>query len=333
MAKVIKEAYQELQQLPLYRDGMASHGVSAPPITWADDIAVPVASSRAADLQEVVEQSVQIIHTCFMKHGLTPNFRPGKTEVIMMHRGPHSDRFRARLFDGETIPVLVTSSENYVLSVRVVSSYKHLGARQGMNADIDQKIKARLGQARQAFEEMRKPIFAGSRLPGEVKLRLFQNLILSKVLSGCNVWAHILAAIVRKLESSIVGYYRRIVNDGWWNAACSTTHDFLVRNQLPNFRIFLAKHRPLYLRHLALRRKLLHWRLLIIEESFGSGWLCEVREGLRWMAQMITLPFDCQTEPFDWEYILHATAGCKPWKGWVRRATNRHVLQENIEIQ
>eukprot|EP00438_Fugacium_kawagutii_P025006 Skav230588 [mRNA] locus=scaffold3317:113267:119014:+ [translate_table: standard] len=330
MARIMQQAYQKMQENPVYQEGMDRIGVATPPVIWVDDVAVPLATSRASDLQPLVEDMIRLLHSCFMHHGLTPNFHPGKTEVIMMHRGHQSDACRAKLFTGDTIPVVVTASEDYILSVRVVATYKHLGARQGMNADIDQEIKVRLAQARQAYEEMRRPIFKGNKLPTQVKLRLFQSLIMSRMLYGCGVWSDIPAAALHKLESSLVSYYRSIINDGWWNAACSTTAELLAHNQLPSFRVILAKHRLLYLRHLALHRKDFHWNLLVTEASHGTGWLCEVKEDLRWMSTVVVLPFDCQGHQMDWEGVLCAIAACKPWKAWVRRAVNRHTLQEKI---
>eukprot|EP00438_Fugacium_kawagutii_P003800 Skav211113 [mRNA] locus=scaffold3323:140647:145771:+ [translate_table: standard] len=330
MARIMQQAYQKMQENPVYQEGMERIGVATPPITWVDDVAVPLAANRASDLQPLVEDMIRLLHSCFMQHGLTPNFHPGKTEVIMMHRGHQSDACRAKLFTGDTIPVVVTASEDYILSVRVVATYKHLGARQGMNADIDQEIKVRLAQARQAYEEMRRPIFKGNKLPTQVKLRLFQSLIMSRMLYGCGVWSDIPAAVLHKLESSLVSYYRSIINDGWWNAACSTTAELLAQNQLPSFRVILAKHRLLYLRHLALHRKEFHWNLLVTEAHHGTGWLCEVKEDLRWMSTVVVLPFDCQGHQMDWDTVLCDIAACKPWKAWVRRAVNRHTLQEKI---
>lgn len=248
----------------------------------------------------------------------------------MMHRGHQPERYRAALFSADRIPVVAAASEEYALSVRVVASYRHLGTRQGMYADIDQELKARMGQARQAYEELRKPLFSGSKLPVGTKLRLFQSLILSRMMYGCAVWSDIPATLLRKLESCIVSYYRRLTNDGWWNAACSTTHELLAKHRLPTFRIFLAKTRLLYLRHLAMHRKPFHWELLLAEYSNGTGWLCEVWSDLKWMATVVQLPFDCDTQSPHWEDILASIGSCRSWKAWVTRAVNRHTLQEQI---
>ena len=78
---------------------------------------------------------------------------------MLCFRGQGSDAQRLKIFDTGRQPVIVVDTDSHILTLRVVPSYKHLGAQYSMNIDVGREIRARLGAARQAFEEMKKPLF------------------------------------------------------------------------------------------------------------------------------------------------------------------------------
>ena len=127
----------------------------------------------------------------FCDRGLTLNLDRGKTEAVINFRGPGSDALRTQLFDRDCSPVLVGETEHHILSLRVVPSYKHLGAQFTMNIDMEKEIFVRLGSARQAFEEMKNQVFLNKRLPLAARIQLFHSLILSRLLYGCAIWTDV----------------------------------------------------------------------------------------------------------------------------------------------
>lgn len=111
----------------------------------------------------------------------------------------------------------------------------------------------------------------------------------------------------------------------------STNAELLAHHQLPTFRALLAKGRLQYLHHLACEGHPYHWRLLLIEHSFGTGWLREVLEDLKWLQECSELPITEPnwTEP-DWTLLCHELRQCPSWKGRVNTAFRKHLLRERI---
>eukprot|EP00438_Fugacium_kawagutii_P012806 Skav211686 [mRNA] locus=scaffold216:463619:466099:- [translate_table: standard] len=200
-----------------------------------------------------------------------------------------------------------------------------------MDSDLSREIGQRLGMARTAYDDVKRPIFANRRLPSGTRLQLFNSLVMSRLLYSSNTWSDIPAAQLKKIESALMTYYRSIVDDGWWHDQCSTNQALLARHQLPTFRALLAKGRLQYLHHLACEGHDYHWDLLLTEFSYGSGWLFEVLEDLRWLQSCSDLPITLPdlVQP-DWPRLRQELRGCPSWKGRVHTALKKHLLREHI---
>lgn len=303
-----------------------------PPVVWVDDVAAPIATASAARLQPLAEQTLSILHSVFHLHGLCLNLSRGKTEAVLMHRGHESNQFRTALFDRPEPPRLVASTDSHVFQVNVVASYRHLGSKMAMDADIAPELDARLGMARSAYNEMRKPIFNNRHIPAAGRLQLFQSLIMSRLFYGSATWCYITSAQMRSIEHTLTTYYRRILDDGWWHGSCTPAQDLHALHRLPSFRIVLAKTRLIYLRHLALHGLDFHLDLLRQEFTFGTGWLCEVFTDLQWMHACAPLPFPLADDvrDQDWDLLFQHLRDCTSWKAKVNGAVRKHLLREMI---
>ena len=232
-------------------EGSRALGVTIPPVAWMDDVAIPLTTATPEALVPLVQQVTATVHTLFRERGLTLNLDKGKTEAVLCFRGPGSDAMRLKLFDTERQPIIVVKTESHILTLRVVPSYKHLGALYSMNVDVGREIRARIGSARQAFEEMKKPLFVNKRLSVEARLKLFNSLILSRLFYGCAVWTDIPNALAKKLESTLIAYYRQIYDVGFWQPVHITDDSFRRANRLPTFRQIWARHKLTFLQHVA----------------------------------------------------------------------------------
>ena len=99
----------------------------------------------------LIKDVIRLLHSTFRDHGMTMNFESGKSEAVIMYRGKGASAHKPALFDSETPPCIVASTESHVLTLKVVATYRHLGARFTMNADIENEIISRIAMARQAF--------------------------------------------------------------------------------------------------------------------------------------------------------------------------------------
>ena len=112
---------------------------------------MPLAAARPEHLQPLVQEVIAMLHTTFQRFGLSLNMQKGKTEVVLMYRGRDANSHRSALFDADVPPVIVTTTPTHVLSLRVVPTYRHLGARYTMDIDIHEEIASRMAMAKQAF--------------------------------------------------------------------------------------------------------------------------------------------------------------------------------------
>eukprot|EP00435_Cladocopium_sp_Y103_P070553 s267_g35.t1 len=241
----------------------------------------------------------------------------GKTEAVLMFRGPGSNACRTQLFDTTAPPCLVVSTSTHVLTLRVVASYKHLGARFSMNADMELEVKSRAASARQAFEEVKKAIFLNSRIPTAARVQLYSSLVLSRLLYSCSTWADLTTGQLSHLDSLVTGHLRRIHNDGFWQPTQTNDHDFYKQHLLLPFRILWARHRLVFLHHIACHGHSFHIDLLLAEFSFGQGWLHEICEDL--LAA-------CSA---DWHQTWTVLRTCSTWKAL---ATVAELRLAGIEI-
>lgn len=111
-----------------------------------------MATVQPDQLQPLVQEVTAALHTLFQRYGLSLNMQKGKTEVVMMYRGKDANRCRSALFDAESPPMIVTTTPTHVLSIRVVPSYRHLGARYTMDLDIDEEITSRIGMGNRPLQ-------------------------------------------------------------------------------------------------------------------------------------------------------------------------------------
>ena len=330
MAELLQDLHEALLNNAQYVEGSSALGVTVPPVAWMDDVAIPLTTTTPEALVPLVQQITAVVHGLFRARGLTLNLDKGKTEAVLCFRGPGSDAQRLQIFDTGCQPVIVVDADSHILSLRVVPSYKHLGAQYTMNIDVGREIRARLGAARQAFEEMKKPLFLNKRLPVAARIQLFQSLILSRLLYGCAVWTDVPNALIKKLETTLIAYYRQIHDIGFWNQDHVTDDSFRRAHQLPTFRQFWARHKLTFLQHIAQFGSVFHKSLLLRELCTGRGWLFEMRDDLEWLGAFRQLPFELPHDRPSWVSVWDALRSCRPWKAWIRKACAKHLVQEQI---
>eukprot|EP00435_Cladocopium_sp_Y103_P038877 s1387_g10.t1 len=330
MADLLTELNQSLLTIDAYCEGCEQLGMYVPPIAWMDDVAIPLTTTTPAAMIPLLQQVLVQVFTLCRDRGLTLNLEAGKTEAVLMFRGPGAVAQRIQLFDKERSPVIVVDTPTHVLSLKVVASYKHLGARYSMSLDITAEITARLGVARQAFEQMKKAIFLNRQLPATARLQLFNSLVLSRLLHGCAAWSEVPTSTLHKLEATLIKYYRSIFNEGFWSSHKTTDIAFMAAHQIPTFRTLWARHRLCYLQHLAQHGLTFHKALLLAEHATGHGWLAECAQDLQWLSTFRDLPFSLPTDRDSWAAAWHSLRSCPSWKAWIRRATAKHALQERL---
>ena len=336
MCDILKDLHARLAGDDLLTYHHQNFPVSIPPITWVDDLAVPVVAMHPQNLEDVLQRTLQHVHGAFYTKGLQINYDKGKTEAVLMFRGPMADDVRRRFFKMEHEAFITTSTDTHVFRVRAVPSYKHLGIRYQMDADLEHEVSCRIGQARTAFHEVKRPIFKNEFITHRTRIQLMQSLVFSKMLYGSGTWYEIPRRTVQKLESTIMRFFRSILNCGFWNATHITDEQLRAQHSLPTFRTLLATSRLRYLAHVASHDHDYHRDLLYEERKYNRGWLYEVEDDLAWMKTCISppdlpdLPTSHDTWPSFLQWLQTATTR---WKTWVKRTMQIHHLREGMAVE
>ena len=321
----------KLNDIPAYTSGCHAIGVTIPPLSWVDDLAIPVAVTDPAMLIPVVQEVITVLHDTFRTHGMTMNFEEGKSETVIMYRGAGAAKLRTALFDTERQPKIIVSTPSHILSMRVVATYRHLGARFMMDADIDYEIKLRMSMARQAFEELKRPLFSEPQHPPERASSIVQQSggdpgSCTGVQSGLMFPEH----AQLQLDSVVIDHQRRMAGIGFWNGAEMTDDEFRHHLEVSPFRVTWACNRLIYLQHVAQHAAPFHKTGLLLEFATSKGWLWEVATDIAWMSTLVELPFEFDFPNLQWQNIWDVLSTCTRWKASVRRAERKHVLQERI---
>ena len=271
--KVMTKIELALQQLPQYSQGMQAAGLDFHPIAWMDDLAIPMTTATSSEMPGLMTNVLALVHEVFSSFGLTINMDPGKTEAVIMFRGKGADVQRLKLFDHDHVPTLVTTTESHILSLRVASSYKHLGARYSMDADIENEVTARLGAARSAYHEVKKPVFLNRYIPVAGRLQLLHSLIFSRLMYGCATWSDMPAGCLKKIESQLMKMFRSIIDNGFWKDETLRSDGSLrAEFELPTFRLLWAKTRLIYFQHFARMSNSTYQEAVLQEYDRGRGW-------------------------------------------------------------
>ena len=333
LTDMMKELHEALLESEDFRQGAEAIGTFVPPVAWMDDIAVSLATTTPQQLVPLIQITIAAVHKAFRARGLTMNLDKGKTEVVVMFRGAGAVQCRTALFDRHSQPSITAVTESHIITVRVTSTYRHLGIKFAMNMDIESEIAARAGAARQAFVQLQKAVFTNPALPESTRLSLYQSLVLTRLLYGCAIWSEISATSFRMLEALTIDHYRRICGVGFWTDAKVSDKDFLQQRGLPPFRILLAKHRLGLLQHVACHGITAHKTLLLAEFATMKGWLFEVAQDLEWLGSFCALPFAPPTSRAQWIEAWTQLRSCKRWRTQVKRAVEKHLKQENIAYE
>eukprot|EP00435_Cladocopium_sp_Y103_P060383 s753_g22.t1 len=115
-----------LKDIPEYVQGCDAIGAEVSPISWVDDLAVPLATTGPEQLVPLIQNAIAILHSTFRLHGMTMNCDTGKSEIVVMYRGRGANRCRTATFDRDAVPTIVTATESHILTLKVVAAYRHL---------------------------------------------------------------------------------------------------------------------------------------------------------------------------------------------------------------
>ena len=322
------EVHRLLEQHPVVCAGYEAIGISPMAITWADDLAIPLAMENNEEVIPVVSDILASTYKAFERRGLLLNMNRGKTVAVLAFRGPQAPKFRKDALLVENPGTWVTLDKQRRVWLHFGTSYKHLGSLFVPDGEIPHEISNRIGQAKVAYNSMRRILFGNRYISVKTRLQLLESLIISRLCYGLSTWGHLPPRACQALEAFVVRCQRYIC--GYPIVHGPNNDQLYSLHRLPTIPQRLAVARISYAARLwSIGPSTLQDLLLKEAEATETAWWNYLKADLDWCRDLAGDEFPVEVDDTE--------ALCKSWKmnptTWIRiakKALRKGVLQEAI---
>ena len=292
--------------------------------TWCDDLCICLTAGTAEALESKTTTTLGLILDLCKEHGMSPNLKKGKTEVLFSIRGPGSRELRRKYYGQQGRGELLVLGEHSSYRIGVVGEYKHLGGTVHVSGDMRREIQRRLGVAHATFTKYRRLLFHNAAFTLAKRVTIFQSLVMSQLTYGLESWTIGDRRTRHYLHAAVIRLYRRLLKLPH-DAHCSD-NEILVKAGLPSPSTLLrcARLRYLGLLHTAGPDDL--WSIVIQDVE----WLQLVRDDVKWLWNQLcnsSTLCDPETDFGYWEFLMKSHP--KFWKRLVARGMKHEILQLN----
>ena len=180
-------------------------------ITWADDLVVYLQHKDPEQLLQRTKLAGGLLFDMCWRKGLSPNFKKGKTEVLMKLKGPGSKQLRLQIFGQKEPFLMIPSTLRSDVQLRLVAKYRHLGRQVPVSHKPDDEVYARVAQARVAYNKHRRCVFQNRDLPVQLRLRLLHSLVLSILAYNQGTWPLLTGRTWAHFSGAVLGFYRGLL--------------------------------------------------------------------------------------------------------------------------
>lgn len=282
MIPILRHLQEALLHMDSLQTGLQLLGLPAPPVTWVDDVAIPIATQCCSQLEATLVQVATSSLLIFRQAGLTLNFSSRKAEAVISFRGTQAPGHRHSLFV-ERLGRLDLDTDGIFLAC--VGSYEHLGTTFTSDGLLKEEIAHRRARAIQAHRQVAKGVLRNRHIAVTARLKLFESLIMPILLHGAGNWGLLPTRSFNCLHACIMSWQRSIINDGFWTDDQHTDFSLQCLWKLPPLAVRLAKARLLYAFHWARDGP----RLLVDYATANQAphaWFQALRHALGWLATL-----------------------------------------------
>ena len=298
---------------------------------WAGDLAVCYRRRGALGLAEEMALITSVIFGECIRHGLLPNLKKGKSEIILFFKGEGSRQAKAQYFNKEDPKLYIPNVPEDFQWVCLVHTYRHLGSRVHISLKLLPEIKARCGQAWQVYRKHRKQIFQNSRISLRKRLFLFGSMVMSILEYNVGTWGRLSAGEWTYFRKRLMSLYRGLTR-------ATVPEEQLRLWSHDRVLAFLRMPSPECVVHAArLRYMMSLWRsapstLLHLVGAEGK-WLAELQESQLWMAEELRgYGPDAHGHPWTPAWEQWKQTGGGGMKGWIRKAKTCAILRHARKI-
>ena len=332
MSKINNIICQELDQEIETKQLCSDLQFESRPILWADDLAVGVAARENSAILPAVERLASRIEKAFTKHGLKVNYGRQKTEVMVTFKGKGASKCRTRWLAGDSDTCKVRDPKKdgeMVHEMHMTASYKHLGILHAGAGKLEIEVNYRIAQTWAAWRVVQKPLFTSRCLSRTTKVKLAYSLLMTKLLHGTDTWPVMPKRLIRRVGACYVHILRAATGELFRKDKADefkSEEAFLCAHGLPSIEICIAQKRLCYAARLQNHGINLLYEVLHAEDRLrDDSWMAALRGDVRWLIAVAGNSWGCSLEQMQTNWVER-----KGWKQFVKRATKKHVMQEQI---
>ena len=332
-ARILRRLEAELERLgfPEMFPAVSGVGITAPYVdggemkvlgpTWCDDLCVLFSADDARGLVTKGGTLSGILLDLCKGHGMTPNLKKNKSEMMLELRGKGAKQWRKTCFHDWNGLMPVCCSDGMAW-VHIVGAYNHLGGTIQHGGDQRKEAARRLAIAHGAFSDHRRILYCNSRFDVPTRAGLFKTIVLPKAVFGMETWILTTESARSQLHSRLMRLYRRLLPEK--HDAHLTDEYIIAMTELPWPSTWMRSLRLRYIGLLYKNGDLALWSVLRQDET----WIELVKNDVDWMYRQLhnSSRLPPPREDFGaWEAIMKQHPGY--WKRLVRRAVIHDTLQ------
>ena len=309
-------------------------GIDAPIVVWSDDLALVWATRTATALPSELKLVMETIDGLFQDYGFSINYNKNKTEAVVTFRGAGAVAMRKEFAHCGNPGILISPGADRNEWLHFSSSYKHLGTMYSASHTLEQELRHRLGAAKGAFRQLAKPILCNLSYPRNLRVRLFDSLVASKLFFGLGAWATPTVRLLQKLRVAYIEMLKKVLKINRYPSEHCSHKRVLAAARAGDVRARLAIDRLAYARRAFQTGPPFLQHLLATEFDVNEdSWLHGLFADLKWLNAL--LPGEL---PENSEKDLTALVGLWqqpnfPWQRMLKRAWRRYLQQEQIMME
>jgi len=259
-----------------------THVVDATDVSYVDDSLFVHDFQDNLNVTDHIQNMVSIVCRALFSHCLVPNFKKGKSEVILALRGMHAKQAKKHVFFDLSALVRCQIYANHVEYVHVVPTYKHLGNHSTSTCNNMCRAKYRVSEAMASYKPLSTHVINSKHIALNTRTLLANSLIFTRLYFNICTWSCITSAQMSLFQNfhmivlrSIYGFNHKM-----------PTKDLDIQksvNILPPYIAFRLK-RLIYLPRLINYAPLALKASIAILQNNKDSWYNLITEDLLWLA-------------------------------------------------
>jgi hypothetical protein len=227
-------------------------------VSYVDDLILPLILP-AEQIEKALPLVLAAAHETYYMCGFEINWKPKKTSIILVFKGPLSRKVSRHFAVNYPGAVPFTDYTGTQREAPIVQQYKHMGGQLRANGVVLPELKARYSSLQSMIKPLEKRIFANPFIPVDKKLYTAQTILYTRLLYNAGTWPSLNLVELRYFHSRMMTINRHVVQQ-FNNEGSVHTSDVEILQSLEvpapqvilrvlRLRLFVrvAKHAPIYI--------------------------------------------------------------------------------------